>query len=158
MSSRLGMNQTLASQTTASGSLRKRPAARGAPKRSGDCWDSVSIVSEQARHNAAGGRVQCNYCSYTAPRRTSAAPCAFGITCAARARTGESEEFIQVKERLLAQRDTFEVKKAKRTAEAGRTELEPGRLELELVGEYDLEACGLRGRLDRARHDPFAIG
>ena len=65
MSSRLGMNQTLASQTTASGSLRKRPAARGAPKRSGDCWDSVSIVSEQARHNAAGGRVQCNYCSKT---------------------------------------------------------------------------------------------
>ena len=31
MSSRLGMNQTLASQTTASGSLRKRPAARVAP-------------------------------------------------------------------------------------------------------------------------------
>ena len=59
MSSRLGMNQTLASQTTASGSLRKRPAARGAPKRSGDCWDSVSIVSEHERHDAAGAWRTC---------------------------------------------------------------------------------------------------
>ena len=82
--------------------------------------------------------MQCNYCSYTAPRRTSAAPCAFGITCAARARTGESEEFIQVKERLLAQRDTFEVKKAKRTAEA---EVDAA-VEVEVEAEQKVKAEG----------------
>ena len=44
MQSRLGMNQTLASQQTSTGGVRKRPAAQSAPKRTGDVWDSVRIV------------------------------------------------------------------------------------------------------------------
>ena len=112
MSSRLGMNQTLASQTTASGSLRKRPAARGAPKRSGDCWDSVSIVSEHERHDAAGA-VQL-LLQDLRRRRHAHSSDHLCNTC-----TGESEEFISSRlrrqERLLAQCDTFEVKKAKRS-------------------------------------------
>ena len=52
--------------------------------------------------------------------------------------TGESEEFIQVKERLLAQRDTFEVTKAKRTAEA---EVDAA-VEVEVEAEQKVKAEG----------------
>ena len=52
-------------QTTTSqkkdGSLRKRPAAQSAPKRSGDIWESVEILIE----NDTAPRVKCLYCNHT---------------------------------------------------------------------------------------------
>ena len=42
MQSYLGMNQTTTSLKK-DGSLRKRPAAQSAPKRSGDIWDSCEV-------------------------------------------------------------------------------------------------------------------
>ena len=60
MQSYLGMNQTTTSQKK-DGSLRKRPAAQSASKRSGDIWESVEILIE----NDTAPRVKCLYCNHT---------------------------------------------------------------------------------------------
>ena len=75
MQSYLGMNQTTTSQKK-DGSLRKRPAAQSAPKRSGDIWESVEILIE----NDTAPRVKC-LC--TATTRSVAARRAFANICAA---------------------------------------------------------------------------
>ena len=51
MQSYLGMNQTTTSQKK-DGSLRKRPAAQSAPKRSGDIWESVEILIDNENDTA----------------------------------------------------------------------------------------------------------
>ena len=59
MQSYLGMNQTTTSLKK-DGSLRKRPAAQSAPKRSGDIWESVEILIDN--ENDTAPRVKCVYC------------------------------------------------------------------------------------------------
>ena len=77
--------------------------------------------------------MQCKYCDKTYVGGATRIRDHLCGTC-----TGESEEFIQVKERLLAQRDTFEVKKAKRTAEA---EVDAA-VEVEVEAEQKVKAEG----------------
>ena len=78
MQSYLGMNQTTTSQKK-DGSLRKRPAAQSAPKRSGDIWESVEILIE----NDTAPRVKCLYCNHTFCGQSVAARRAFANICAA---------------------------------------------------------------------------
>ena len=76
MQSYLGMNQTTTSQKK-DGSLRKRPAAQSAPKRSGDIWESVEILIENDTAPRCGpnavSRSVLSAVSHTVVRRPSGA-------------------------------------------------------------------------------------